>query len=787
MFFLSGMGALVFETVWFSQLGLVVGNAVWSAALVTGAFMAGLALGNAGAIRIARRWGDALRCYGMAEVAAALSGAALVLLLPLLPGAFAPLFARLVDGPWLQPARLGIAFGLLLIPAAALGATLPLLARPLEAAAGGYGAALGRLYGVNTLGAVAGTLGAALLLVPALGLKASGLVAAGCNLCAALIAFRVAPAFPAVAPGSADASPAARPGSGRARLLAAAFLAGATLLALEVVWIRFLLLFTPGTVVVFAIMLATVLAGIALGGLAGGRSLPVAAAALAAAGASVGVVAGYGGFEGLLAWCASWQAGLPAVAMLALFLMLPVSFASGVLFTVLGARLRECAPDATRTTAQLAAANTVGAMTGSFAAAFVLLPGLGMERSFFALACIYVLIALLAGPGVAAWRPLAAVGCAALVLAFFPFGRMAAVHYPQVAERYGARLVAAREGLVESAFYLVHESAGNASYFRLATNSYSMSATSPESQRYMRLFAYLPEALRPGIERALLLCFGVGVTADAITELPALKSLDVVDVSRDILELSTIAYPDPARHPLRDPRVATHLEDGRFFLQQSRRRYDLITGEPPPPKVAGMASLYAREQFDLIRRHLNPGGIATYWLPVHQLNERDALAIIRAFCDAFEDCSLWAGSRLDWILLGSQDGLAPVRAGAGAALWSAGRARDGLVRIGIDRPERLYALFMADAAVLKSVSGGVPPLVDDFPQRISATLPAERPEPLFVRLIDGARSRQAFEKSAWIARLVPPATANASLPYFHERWLMDAAQVPGLAAPAAPN
>src|SRR5688572_16464302 len=260
MFFLSGMGALIFETVWFSQIGLTVGNSVWSAALVIAAFMAGLALGNAAALLLARRWVNLVRGYGLVEVVAAVSGAAVVLAIPYLPYAFRPLLAPFLDeGAVLDLIRLGIAFGLMVIPAIALGATLPLLSRPLEAAAGNYGSALGRLYGVNTLGAVAGTLIAELLLVPALGLRSSGLVAALCNFSAALIAFWIAKhsAFSERRPPEARTRPrfdlAAR------RAVAAAFLSGGILLALEVIWFRFLLLSYDATTLMFAIMLAAVM------------------------------------------------------------------------------------------------------------------------------------------------------------------------------------------------------------------------------------------------------------------------------------------------------------------------------------------------------------------------------------------------------------------------------------------------------------------------------------------------------------------------------------------------
>jgi predicted membrane-bound spermidine synthase len=185
-----------------------------------------------------------------------------------------PLLAPFLDQVALLNAlRLAIAFVLMMIPAAALGATLPLLAKPLEKLTGNYGLALGRLYGVNTLGAVAGTLLAELVLVPGLGLQGSGWFAAACNLSAALIAWRIDRhgAFAgsiAVETGTAVEIGARMPAAaGRRRLVLAAFLTGGGLLALEVIWFRFLLLFQDGTTLIFAVMLAVVLAGIGLGGL----------------------------------------------------------------------------------------------------------------------------------------------------------------------------------------------------------------------------------------------------------------------------------------------------------------------------------------------------------------------------------------------------------------------------------------------------------------------------------------------------------------------------------------
>lgn len=742
MFFLSGAGALAFETIWFAQAGLVVGNSVWSAALVVAAFMAGLALGNALAARLARRATNLVLAYAAVEAIAAVSGALLVIAFPHLPALFRPVLAPLLGEPAaLSVARLAIAFVLMVIPATALGATLPLLARPLESLTGSYGFALGRLYGVNTLGAVAGTLAAELLLIPGLGLRGSGLVAAACNLGAAGIAILICKRMTA---SSAKSAPV--PDSGRWRSLVAAFLAGAVLLALEVIGFRFILLYIDGTTTVFAFMLAVVLAGIALGGLAAARlarqgRLSADLARAAASAAAVAVVGGYA----VVPW-------LPktSVVLLCAVAIGPAAFFSGALFTALGAQLREAMDDAGAATAALTAANTVGAMAGSLAAAFLLLPLLGMEISLFCLAGAYVAIAFLIPGGRWLEPALAAPVVAALVAV--GAGSMRSEHYRAIEARHDARLLEAREGVEQTAFYLQHEFLGEPIFLRLGTNSYSMASTVASGHRYMKLFAWLPAALHPRLENVLLICFGVGSTASAIAALPEVKRFDVVDTSRDILAMSRHAL--PARHPLDDPRAQVHIEDGRFFLQMTARRYDLITGEPPPPTIAGVAPLYTREHFELVKDRLNPGGIATWWLPGHLLLQADVLAIIGAFCEAFEDCSLWSGFNRDWILLGSKGGVAPVPREHFSRLWRLEGTREDLQRFAVESPAAMAALFMADARALRELAGKTPPLIDDFPRRIRPELKAE-PMQTYAQLMDAEAGRRHLERSAW-AQILPP-------------------------------
>src|SRR5690606_11304660 len=187
---------------------------------------------------------------------------------------------------------------------------------------------------------------------------------------------------------------------------------------------------------------------------------------------------------------------------------------------------------------------------------------------------------------------------------------------------------------------------------QLLTDGYSMAGTSTGGRRYMKLYVWMPVALQPEPKEALLISFGVGSTAKALVDTASLRHIDMVDISREILELADLVYPDPAQHPLRDPRVRLHVEDGRWFLQTTSRRYDLITGEPPPPKMAGVVNLYTRVSVVLVRGWLAPGGIQVCWRPVLEPIEVDARVVLRAYCCVFRCCSLWTGTGLDWMLLG---------------------------------------------------------------------------------------------------------------------------------------
>src|SRR5438552_5463466 len=404
--FLSGIGSLIFETLWLRLSGLSFGNSVWSAALILSSFMAGLALGNAIAAwsRI-RRWRP-LHLYALLELAVGFLGCTIVFALPLLGGWLRPIFQTLwAYQPMLIALRLLLSFLILVIPTTAMGLTLPLLMEDPVLYRIDFARAIGHLYGWNTLGAVAGALIGEAYLVKAFGLGGMALAAGLVSSIAAVIALLVARTdttehfkLEPVIPLRIDIK--YRPPW---RLLFVSFATGGILLCLEVVWFRFLRLYVASSSTAFSIMLAVVLAGIGLGGVASGafhrhlararEFLPILLLL-----AAIATFLTYEFFPGELVRTSAGPFNLPSwpqISLLSLALMFPVAFLSGILLPSVVARVQTSIGDRMNSTGLTTLFNTIGATFGPLLASFVLLPGIGFQASLIFCAAGYALLAFL--------------------------------------------------------------------------------------------------------------------------------------------------------------------------------------------------------------------------------------------------------------------------------------------------------------------------------------------------------------------------------------------------------
>lgn len=631
LFALSGAAALVHQTVWFRILSLTLGSSIHAAAAVLAGFMTGLALGSlagghaADRLRTARgRW----RGFGAVEM---LAGGSALVLLGLLP--------RIGSVP--------AALAALALPAACLGATTPMVIR-LATAHGDRAPRLATLMAVNAAGAMIGVTAAALWLIPGLGLRMAGTLAAAINVAIAMGAIAGARRLRAAAFADRDgeapeAVTAATGGSWeRPLLLFAAVTSGFATFALEVIWLRVLsaVLLRP-TVYTFGVVLTAVLGGLTVGGLcaapvirrAGDWTRWVAGASFAAAAAVIAsthvLALSLSGFTWPWVLAASF-AGIGATAA-ALGFGLPIAVAA----SMQDGRERQAGSRA----GELLAANVGGAVAGALLASFALLPALETKGSLWLVAAVLctagLILALRRAPRriTAAAAALAAI--AALGVPLPDLNRAAlAGRYP------GHTLLWQRDAA--QATVAVHQSADGVRTLWL--NGIHQANDGAEAVAFHRLLAQLPLELHGAARRYLATGLGAGMTAGQASLSPGL-SVDVVEISPEVVEAAALfAHVNHAL--LARPNVRVVISDARTFLRGTASAYDVITGDAVVPRLAGGGILNSEEYFNLVRHSLRPGGIFAKWI-----GPTDATAwklIARTFVHVFPDATLWS----DRILVG---------------------------------------------------------------------------------------------------------------------------------------
>ena len=723
--FVSGAAALMAEILWVRGLGLQFGTSAPAIATVLAAFMGGLALGNLVVGPRADRHPHPLQLVRRVEVGIGLTGLAVSLLLLRGDVILHPLARLLADaGAARTPLRLLLFGGVMLVPATLMGGTLPALARILMRG-GVPGRAMGTLYAVNTLGAVAGALLPDLWLIPTVGLTVTALIAAAGNLVVAgalgLLPLRALGPAPTVA-RRLPRLPLVLYGA-----------SGLCAMGYEVLWSRVHHHWSMGQAASFAVLLAVFLVALSVGSWLAApwadrarRPTAVAAALLALTGPAA--------FAPILfadRWSEAYNRLLPsirgvhratpfeAIALAtanSLFLEGTACLLMGAAFPFLAAAVVQH-DDPGRATGRLVASNTLCGVVGSVLAGFVLLPLLGVQ------AALLILAALSLGVGGVAllmlWPRLPAVGLlvpAALLLvvgARLPPDHLRAAYF---ASFHGAdtHILELREGVTTTAAVARRLRYGEPAHLQLLTPGVTMSDTQVGAQRYMGLMGHLPLLHSTEASEALLICFGVGNTARALLSHPTLTRLDVVDIAEEVLGMSGRFAEVHGSDPLDDPRVEVLVEDGRQHLITTARRYDVITAEPPPPTDAGVVNLYTREFYATARARMKPGGVLAQWLPLFQLAEAESAAIIAAFVAEFPHTALHYGYRTQWILLGS-DAPLTVDADVWRGRLAAPSVDADLVRIGAAGLDALLDTRLQDDAGLRRAMRDVAPLTDDLP------------------------------------------------------------------------
>jgi spermidine synthase len=737
LFFLSGISGLVYEVAWVRQASLTFGVSVYAYSAVLTAYMGGMALGS----YLAGRWIDGaarpLRALALLEIGIAALAALSPFALSSLDGLYAAVARAWQPGMGLLTLlRLTLSVAALTPATLLIGATLPVMSRVYAAQPGQVGSDVGRLYAANTAGAVLGCLCTGLFLIRLLGLKETVLLAAALNLGVAAGAYQLAQAWrPAPVAGAAPPPPrrprrlhgsqrrsGTLPSPGRTQTLhyvgAGYALSGFVALGYEVVWARILAIHTLHTVYSFSLMLTVYLAGLAVGGALGTRWVRRRRVTLSEFGAlQVGI--------GFLAFAALFVfARLPSLAvedvfggydvvrevlyeiLLAFITLFPAALLIGAVFPVASSLYTgERAEKVGVRVGSINALNTLGAILGSLIPGFVLIPRLGLRDTSLALSAVNLAVGVaaiwLAGQErrQARWALLPALGLLALGLTALPPGL-----YLGFREGPSEYLTFYKEGVGTTvAVFDVPERSFKVSFvngrIEVPTDAISMSA--------FRLLGHLPALLRPDAGSALVLSFGNGIAAGSLDR-HNIPIIEAVDLSPEMIEAGDV-YWQENYDVLRSPRLRLHVEDGRNYLLQTGRRYDIITADATHPSNASSWALFTHEFYGLVSQRLSEGGVFMQWLPFHSLSEADYQSIIRTFRSVFPHTTLWYTGGSHTFLVATPERL--TEEALREALAPA--AEDPYVRQDLGAPEVIEGYLAFDEEELAAYVGAGPVVTDN--------------------------------------------------------------------------
>jgi spermidine synthase len=585
------------------------------------AFLAGLGIGSLAGAALGARLRRALAVYGLLEVTVG----CLALLMPLALDAIATVFrSAYLSLPPAEVAliRFGLAFAALAPVTMLMGMSLPVLTRHLVREDPDVGERIARLYGLNTLGAVAGSVVSGYLLIELTGLRDTTLVAVGLNLCAGGGALVMSRVFGAAEEGLPRPAAGPRPPlAGRQRLLlAVTFTSGLVSLALEVLWTRMGLQGTGSSIYVFIAVVAVFLVGVAGGSLIyeqrRDRSPQIstlgALLAVAAALAVVPLIVGnmYG----------------PGWLPLAVLLILPVTTIFGYTFPLTVRLFVASADQASRGVGIVYAANTAGCVAGTVLAGFVFIPQLGTSASIIVVGLVLAVF----GGALAVWsaprggflRPVVGVAAAVALVTVFVI--------PAAKPTFIQRKVAATgvpTAHYEDSVASVDVTGGPARSRNLYINGQGITRLTVIT----KVLADVPKAARPSATTMLNICFGMGTTYRSSIILGLHTT--AVELDPTVPSVMNWFYPDASKY-LHSPLGHIIVSDGRNYVRLSDKRYDLITVDLPPPVwSAGAVVLLTWEFFKEAAQRLTPGGVMTTYMPVQE--KRLEQMILRTFRSVF--------------------------------------------------------------------------------------------------------------------------------------------------------
>ncbi len=745
----SGISALIYQVIWIRKFAQVFGIHAYSMATVLAAFMGGLALGSILFGSMADRIKNPLRLFAFLELGIGLFAVFFPVLFKGLISLYTAIGANTdIHEYRLQLIRFFFAFFFLLIPTTLMGGTLPVIIKYFVHRLGEVGQKVSGLYAVNNLGAVLGGFIAGFIIIRLFGVIASLYIAAAFNLFNAVTALvfskkmvyqemaeeEVTEQDPILRKTSSERIVYALPRSVVRLVLWVFAIEGFTTLAYEVIWARILIDFSFDKTVYFtSTIVISFIFGLSLGSFLINKWIDRMKNLLSLLG------------------CIEILIGLVTVALIFLFafiaprvshslslidtwmqtagkeyiiffvmLSLPTTL-MGFTYPIVSKLYNDNIRHLGKGMGVIGFMDTVGSIIGSFVAGFILIPVMGVVHSLLLVVYINVFIGLLIilfHPVLSAKRKtivtISSVFVVALMTILMPsryyFTWWDQLDYKKTffGQHYD-KIIFYDEGVGSTV--TVRHYPYDEDYLALNINGHNSAYTTRKDRRVNGLLGYLPYLLVESPENALVIGYGMGVTAHSLMQ-PGMKTVDIAEISPGVIKASP-SFAPWNKNVLKDPRTHVHIEDGRSFLLMSRKKYDIITTNAIHPRLSN--NIYTKDFYGICRDKLTDDGIVCQWIPQNWLNTREFKSLIRAFVEVFPQSQMWYINEYSTLLVGKKHPFKINYTLVESRYDQNDLLRDELSDVGLSNPASLLAQYFYSPEDLRDFIKNAPVDEDNYP------------------------------------------------------------------------
>lgn len=653
--FLSGFAALIYEVVWMRVLSLIFGTTIPAIAIVVAVFMAGLGIGSIYFGRKVDRVNNYLKLFSFMEFGIGISSFIILLVFHYLPVIYRSIYLALNAEIFSMLLIMIISAVIMFIPTFLMGGTFPVLSKLLIKRNEEIGKGIGVIYAINTFGSIVGASLTGFFFIAFIGQTATQVLSIAINLIIGSVSFLLSSCKIAPYKEKKSVLTEEYPNYILKISLLVAGLSGFCSLSYEILWARALNIFLANSTYNFTSVLIVFLAGISLGSfiftkfLNDKKQLLLLSICQTVIGVYVVITVLFlNELPSLLLVIKNileipiFRIVLPGLLLSFVIMMFP-TLCMGISFPLICKIYTHSVRRLGQSVGRVYFVNTAGSIGGSLVAGFVLIPFLGVSKSIISVAFINLstgILLIIINPQLLKKARSIAINCCIVIITIF-FAQRGMIN-PMILPPSIFRTPTRSDKIL----YYSETSEGTVTVTEdrftgiraCYINSSAVCGTTYDALKVVKMLGHLPFLINPNAQNALIIGFGIGITAAAVAE-HDVRQIDCIEICSGVKEAAKF-FSRFNKNVIHNPKINFIGGDGRNYILLTDRKYDVISCDPTHPTL-GCNNLYTKEYFRLCKKILNKNGVICQYLPLHKLSLNEFKILIKTFSSVFPHTTVW--------------------------------------------------------------------------------------------------------------------------------------------------